>query len=897
MRIAHKLKLNSLVVLTLITLNIIVTIFLVNRMMKDTRQLTEVEEPLEEAVLEMEINAGETARAVFDYIWDHEDRDLERMKDSDSNFERYAKVFDRLAETEEEKSLGQEVSRLYRDFKRLADEITNLKDRQFVNFQAFTAYTEKTNELIDDSLRESIDLSAPDAIEKILAISLMDEVLDEFVGQILAYIYASDPVLQQEMMKVDALFTSYRVRYLDTSHTADNEKLLEVIDMNFANAVRLGKEIVTITDQMHEKMEKFEDDLYEIDRILDDEIQILIHEQTTRAKDDALRSGEIAIVFLIIAGLLIFVIVFVIGRLVSKGIINATNRLTEGAEQFSKGNLDHRIKALSKDELGTLTNAFNDMAETLQNTTISRDELVKEVQSRKQTEYKLRQSEENLHITLESIGEGVIATDNHGNITRMNPVAELLTGWKLEETKNKPLADVFNIVNARTKEPVSDPVKRVLEGGEATGLENDTSLIAKDGAEHQIAKSASPIKDVDGEIKGVVLVFRDVTKEYEKQAQTRQQQKMEAIGTLAGGIAHDFNNVLSVIACYSEMGERSLPEDDEYREYFQEINAASNRAVDLVNQILIFTRQSDVKLEALIVGPLIEEAIKFLRATLPTTIEIYQNIQPDCGKIMAYPTQIHQIVMNLCTNAGYAMQENGGVLTIRLSDFEINKTNLPKPNMNIGNYVQLTVEDTGVGIPNETLEHIFDPFFTTKPVGEGTGMGLSVIHGIVEDYGGTITVESKIGKGTKFEIYFPVVKKDIKSPESETAVIHKGNERILFVDDEEILVKLEKKMAESFGYEVTIANSSWKALEIFESNKDKFDLIITDQTMPGMTGIELAKKIWEIHPDIPIILTTGFSHTIDEEKTRDLGFIGFLKKPINREVFLSTIRKALNRNN
>ena len=458
-------------VLTLISLNIIITIILVNRMMNNTRQLAEIDEPIKEAVLEMEINASETARAVFDYIWDHEVRDLERMLESEHDFERYYKKFDRLVETEEEKSLGRKVYKLYQDFNRLGHEIIDQKDQQLVNFQTFTAYTEKTNELIGESLRESIDFSDHDAIEKILAISLMDEILDEFVWQIMTYIYANHHVLKQEIMKVDELFNSYHVRYLETYHSVDNEKWLDLIKEDFSNAVRVGNEIVTLTDQMHDKLERFEDNLYEIDRILDDDIQILVNEQITRAKNDAMRSGKTVIVFLVISGILIIVFVACIGRFVSKGIINATDRLTEGADQFSKGKLDHRIEVLTKDELGTLTDVFNKMADTLQKTTISRDELVKEVQYRKQVE----------HAYIELFESGPIAyheIDLEGKIVRVNQTELDLLGYTREEMIGLPVSE-FTSDPEVSRDAVRKKMENeiVLEGFDRKYRHKDGSLI------------------------------------------------------------------------------------------------------------------------------------------------------------------------------------------------------------------------------------------------------------------------------------------------------------------------------------------------------------------------------------------------------------------------------------
>ena len=390
MRITRKLQLNALMVLALLVLNGVVAIFLVQRMMGDVRQLAEVEEPLKEAVLEMEINVGETARAVLDYIRDHEEHDIDRMHDSERDFERFMVQFERLAETDEERTLGRQVATLYRDFKRLGDEITSASKQRNVTLQTFRANTEEIDELVDDVLEVSIDLSSPYAHEKTRAESLIDETLDESIGKVQAYVAHASPALRQQVMDTEADFAAHLAEYRALPLSTDEAELLGVIEKGFAVSVRAAKEIVGLTDELNEKLGMFEADLVEIDRILDDEVQVLIHEQTVLAAEDARRSGEIAIAFILGTGIFILLIVAGAGRLVSKGIIDATGRLAEGAAQFGRGNLEHRIKVRTNDELGSLSRSFNNMAETLQETMASRNELLQEVRTRKRVEEELR---------------------------------------------------------------------------------------------------------------------------------------------------------------------------------------------------------------------------------------------------------------------------------------------------------------------------------------------------------------------------------------------------------------------------------------------------------------------------------------------------------------------------
>jgi CheY-like chemotaxis protein len=368
---------------------------------------------------------------------------------------------------------------------------------------------------------------------------------------------------------------------------------------------------------------------------------------------------------------------------------------------------------------------------------------------------------------------------------------------------------------------------------------------------------------------------------------------MESIGTLAGGIAHDFNNILSAIMGYTELALDDIERDSQLYTNLQEVFRAGKRAKDLVQQILAFSRQSEQGRKPVQVKHIINEALKLLRSSLPTTIEVRRDIRSD-ALAMADPTQIHQILMNLCTNADHAMREKGGVLEVKLEDVELDADfTAAHPNIKPGAYINLTVSDTGHGIPPGVLERIFDPFFTTKEIGEGTGMGLSVVHGIVGSYGGAITAYSEPGQGSTFKVYLPIIERR-KEPEIRTEEsISTGSERILFVDDESVLVDMGKQILESLGYDVITRTSSIEALELFKAQPDRFELVITDMTMPNMTGDDLAQELMHIKPNIPIILCTGFSATIDEQKARAMGIRAFVLKPIVKREIAATIRKVL----
>jgi PAS domain S-box-containing protein len=406
--------------------------------------------------------------------------------------------------------------------------------------------------------------------------------------------------------------------------------------------------------------------------------------------------------------------------------------------------------------------------------------------------------------------------------------------------------------------------------------------------------TSNPILDDTGEIKLIIEQLTDITEKKKMDENIRQAQKLEAIGTLAGGIAHDFNNILFSIIGNADMLLDDLPEDSPFQKSMVQIHIGALRAKALVQQILAFARQEEKKLAMMKMQPIIKEALNLLRATIPSTIAVTRDIQRDCGPVKADPNQIHQIVMNLATNAYHAMEENGGELKVLLEEVELGRHDLSDPDMAPGSYACLTVSDTGTGINKNVVTKIFDPFFTTKERGKGTGMGLSVVHGIVKSMNGAILVDSEPGCGTAFHVYLPIVQKAFESETGEVkGPVPGGNERILLVDDEEAIIGMEKKALTRLGYDVTSRTSSIEALEAFKNHPDRFDLVITDMSMPSMPGDKLAAEMIVIRPDIPILMCTGFSHTLTDEKIISLGIKDILMKPVLMKDLALKIREVL----
>jgi PAS domain S-box-containing protein len=582
-----------------------------------------------------------------------------------------------------------------------------------------------------------------------------------------------------------------------------------------------------------------------------------------------------------------------------RSLVHPLQSLQEQAAAIAQGNFALRVNMARRDELGQLSEAFNKMAADLQDTTVSRDLLVKEIEQRKLAEEELRETSEALQALVQSSPVAIIVLDADGHVKLWNPAAQSVFGWSEEEVMGHPLPYV---PEAKLDEHQALR-ERVLRGDAFTEVE--VRRIRKDSSPIDLSVSTAPLRDAGGRVTGIMSVNIDITarkrSEEEKrhlQAQLRQAHKMEAVGTLAGGIAHDFNNILAAMIGYTEMALTDVSQSSPKRHYLEQVLKAGHRAKDLVKQILVFSRMKQHQERVPVqIAPIISEALKLLRASLPTTVEIRQNIAIESSVVLADPTEIHQLMVNLCTNAAHAMEENGGILEVSLTEVTIDsQADGAPPELNPGRYLRLMVSDTGHGIDAETLERIFDPYFTTKEVGKGSGLGLAVVLGIVKRHEGAITVNSEPGIGTNFHVFFPKMESVAASAVDSTELpLPKGTERVLFVDDEEILVEMGKSMLKWLGYEVSATTSSVQALELLAAHSDAFDLVITDYTMPHMTGADLAQAAMRIRPDIPVILCTGFSDRITEEQARDMGIRAYAMKPLNMANIAETVRRVLDK--
>ena len=464
--------------------------------------------------------------------------------------------------------------------------------------------------------------------------------------------------------------------------------------------------------------------------------------------------------------------------------------------------------------------------------------------------------------------DGIYRSAPEGRFIDVNPALVKMLGYESKEE----LLSIYipkDFYFSESDRPASTERNRIFR----------TRFKRKDGAEIRVEVNSRTFFDKERNAIYHEGIVRDTTRRDDLEGRLRQAQKMEAIGTLSGGIAHDFNNILTPILGYTEMSINNLPVDSKTSEYLAQVQKAGERAKDLVGQILTFSHHTEGEQKPIQLVPIVKEALKLLYATLPATIEIHQNIAKETGIVNADPTQMHQILMNLCINAGHAMPE-GGVLEISLVNVELDEEFCAKyKGLTAGHHIRLTVTDTGCGMDKEILQRVFEPFFTTKGH-QGTGMGLSVVHGIVKSHKGYISVYSEPGIGTTFHVYLPVAESIAETRPETTEPAQQGSESILFVDDEPMIVEMGRETLKRLGYSVTTQNSSIKALELFRMKPMEFDLVITDQTMPQMTGTDLAREILQLRPNIPIILCTGFSHIITSEKALAQGIRKFVIKPV-----------------
>lgn len=526
--------------------------------------------------------------------------------------------------------------------------------------------------------------------------------------------------------------------------------------------------------------------------------------------------------------------------------------------------------------------------------------LKREIKQRKKIDDALQESEDKFRKMFDRAPLSYQSLDENGNFIQVNATWLDVLGYDEDEVLGRNFGE---FIHPDWKEHFQDNFPRFKAIGEVLGVEFE--MLKKDGSTILVSFHGKIGRNPDGSFKQTHCIFHDISGQRRLEQERKrleqkmtQMQKIESIGNLAGGIAHDFNNILYPIVGMSEMLQEDLPPDSPEHAMAEEILTAGKRGGELVKQILSFSRQHEHKLQPVQVESILKEVLKLCRSTIPANIEIRDIVEPKCGLVLADTTQIHQIMMNLITNAFHSIGEENGIIEIRLAPMEIKKADWSGgDSLPVGEYVRMSVADNGEGMPKSILDKIFEPYFTTKERDKGTGLGLSVVYGIIKEHRGDISVTSEPGKGTTFTVVLPVLSRDVEDrlPRAEASE-KTGNERILLVDDEASVVGLERQLLERLGYQVTSRTSSIDALELFRSDPDAFDLVISDMAMPRMTGDRLAREMQALNPAIPIIICTGFSERINREQAAGLGIKGFLMKPVLKSELSGMIRQVLDGN-
>ncbi len=504
----------------------------------------------------------------------------------------------------------------------------------------------------------------------------------------------------------------------------------------------------------------------------------------------------------------------------------------------------------------------------------------------------LRNSEEKYRTIFNGAGEGISLSTLEGTFIAVNPMFAEIFDYDSPEELMATIKTSDLYVDIADRATVFSQLKKG-----ADTVRKELWFRKKDRTRILVSLNLGAVKDRNGEILYLVAMVQDITRNKQLEEELRHAQKMEAIGTLAGGIAHDFNNILASISGYNEIAQMKAGNNRALAGYLSQIGVAADRARDLVRQILTFSRNSDQEKKPLKVAPICKEALKLLRSTIPSTIEIQTRITP-VRSVLADPTGIHQIIMNLCTNAYYSMRETGGVLSVGLNESGVDAEEAKIINVKPGDYAVIEIRDTGSGMNSNTLTKIFEPYFTTKGKEEGTGLGLAVVHGIIKSLEGGIRVESVPGKGTFFRVYLPLIKdktidiSDVR-PENHAPPPAGNGQKIMFVDDEEMICGLSRFLLEDAGYRVSVFRSSKQALQNLQNAHHGWDILITDMTMPGISGEELIKRAREINPDLPIILCTGYSEVLTQERIDQLKLQAFLQKPVSRDTLLIEVGRIL----
>ena len=720
-----------------------------------------------------------------------------------------------------------------------------------------------------------------------------------FIDQQLALV----PMYREDLFYAEKLFSEYAHEYYMAGNGTHEARLFEIVDdlvlslrtipasqPNIAASVKLllrevqsyRKSLVDYfraikkLGMLSDDVKEFQHQIHALLQELDTE-NLAIAEEGSRKINGVMASSRTVI--LLLSGVLIVLLLFFTVSFTHRNINIPISTILRSITAFREGNFDMPLRLGRKDEWGQIEEALNNMAT-----------------ARAAAERLLKENEENTSITLDSIGDGVIATDVSGKIVRMNRVAEQLTGWTIAEARGVYLNEVFCIMSGITREQIKNPIEKVLASGKVIGLANNTVLIARNGTEYQITDSAAPIQNEQGEVKGVVLIFRDISEKYRIEQELHQAQKMDALGRLAGGVAHDFNNMLAAIMGFGDTLASRLANDPQGQKQARMVVEVAMRAADLAKRLLAFSRKGTTVKVAFNVHEMISQVREILERSIGKRITIKTELRAADSVIIGDPAQIQVALLNIALNARDAMPE-GGVLCFTTENITFTEDSCRKlktvrfP----GDYIEIDVSDTGVGMDKELQKRIFEPFFTTKEVGKGTGLGLSAVYGTVTEHHGCIHVYSEPQKGTILKIYLPVTAAAATMTEREAASssLLEGSGCVLVIDDEFVIQEMVQAVLEETGYTVLCAASGADGIALYEREQSRINVVVLDLVMPDMEGRDVFYRLREINPAVKVLISSGFTKDTNVVKLIEDGAIGFIQKPYRQQELLSKIAMGM----
>lgn len=872
-------------------------------------QAVTMAEPLSAAAHAMEINVIRTGLGVLQYLETGMPQHRARIAEIQQNFARFLAQYSDVASTPHAQELGVRAGNLYEAFRALGERLVERHDQQQTLLATLYRDIAAADNLLD-AYRDSQEASASEHIHvaQYTAIRL-ETSLGEMGHWLGRYLQMEESHAKTQMLKKLDEIQVLLQQLVSLSLSAPERAITRDVTHYVSEIQPLLPQVFTLQEARRNDLQQFLGLRTALDALLDDELQQFPAQGLLHAilqAQDAMWLLRLIFVSLLAVGLLLGGGVWLRLR---RSIGRAVHGLVEGARAIGRGTLAHRIVPVSRDELAEVAMAFNAMAAQRQQAEVALHranatlevhveertmaiaeaykDLEQQLSARQQAERALHASEARYRALFDNANDVIYITDVRGQLLTINPAVETITGYRPSEILDRNIQEFVVLYKSEITDPMpSLPPRLPLTNYEADILSKDGRMVTLEVSSRFLRQKGEPVV--------IYGIARDVSERLRLEAQVRHQQRLDSLGTMASGIAHDFNNILTAILGYTDLALLDLAPDSATAEALHTVLTAGQRARHLVQQILTFSRQATSIRQPVMLHSVVQEVLHFLRVAHPPNITIEQSCARETDRVLGDETQLHQMVLNLCLNAMQAMHDTHGVLDLRQKRVVVDtEFATAHASLRPGLHLCLSISDTGHGMASGVLAHIFEPFFTTKVPGEGAGMGLAVVHGIVTSHQGAITVDSSPGQGTTFNIYLPYIEDQEDSPTPAAALAPSGQTRVLCVDDDVLLVTLWDAILTPLGYDVTTCTNSLEALRLFRGAPERYDIVVTDQNMPGLPGDALIRALHQLRPTLPIVLCTGVRHLLTPQQAQALGITVFLRKPVGEDELPDAIQRAL----